>query len=244
MPFSPAIEACRVPDDQLAAAYEATSAEHRSWIKTTLALIGSLYPALPAHTSTCVENPAAGFACTRTSETAPWAVLLIGDGYASAIRLAAAIMPARLAGVEPILAVWTGTGALPEAVTAALELTGVEQVFAMPDARPLLHELRGRGRILCFNAALPETGLPAWSDHAPRLERAALPGDALWAHPDALPAAGGADALCEGQTGMDDVPLVLGPGLEGCWVHQDLTPAFFMNDTLRLTLAEVPEAGC
>ena len=38
MPFSPAIEACRVPDERLAGAYEETSAAHRSWIKTTLAL--------------------------------------------------------------------------------------------------------------------------------------------------------------------------------------------------------------
>ena len=107
MPFSPAIEACRVPDERLAGAYEETSAEHRSWIKTTLALAGATYPAPPSRLSITSENAAAGFGFARTRETAPWAVLLIGEGYASAIRLAAAIMPARLAGVEPIFAVWT-----------------------------------------------------------------------------------------------------------------------------------------
>ena len=45
MPFSPAIEACRVPDERLAGAYEETSAAHRSWIKTTLALAEATYPA-------------------------------------------------------------------------------------------------------------------------------------------------------------------------------------------------------
>ena len=109
MPFSPAIEACRVPDERLAGAYEETSAAHRSWIKTTLALAEATYPAPPSRLTITSENAAAGFGFARTRETAPWAVLLIGEGYASAVRLAAAIMPARLAGVEPVFAVWTGS---------------------------------------------------------------------------------------------------------------------------------------
>ena len=121
MPFSPAIEACRVPDEWLAGAYEETSAEHRSWIKTTLALAGATYPAPPSRLSITSENAAAGFGFARTRETAPWAVLLIGEGYASAVRLAAAIMPARLAGVEPVFAVWTGAETAPSGLFAALE---------------------------------------------------------------------------------------------------------------------------
>ena len=100
MPFSPAIEACRVPDERLAGAYEETSAAHRSWIKTTLALAGATYPAPPSRLSITSENAAAGFGFARTRETAPWAVLLIGEGYASAIRLAAAVKPHRLAGAR------------------------------------------------------------------------------------------------------------------------------------------------
>ncbi len=133
MPFSPAIEACRVPDERLAGAYEETSAAHRSWIKTTLALAEATYPAPPSRLTITSENAAAGFGFARTRETAPWAVLLIGEGYASAVRLAAAIMPARLAGVEPVFAVWTGAETAPSGLFAALELTGVEQVFAMRD---------------------------------------------------------------------------------------------------------------
>ena len=52
MPFSPAIEACRVPDERLAGAYEETSAAHRSWIKTTLALAEATYPAPPSRLTT------------------------------------------------------------------------------------------------------------------------------------------------------------------------------------------------
>ena len=157
MPFSPAIEACRVPDERLAGAYEETSAAHRSWIKTTLALAEATYPAPPSRLTITSENAATGFGFARTRETAPWAVLLIGEGYASAVRLAAAIMPARLAGVEPVFAVWTGAETAPSGLFAALELTGVEQVFAMRDPAPLLRELPGRGRILRFGKApLPE----------------------------------------------------------------------------------------
>ena len=121
MPFSPAIEACRVPDERLAGASEETSATHRSWIKTTLALAEATYPAPPSRLTITSENAAAGFGFARTRETAPWAVLLIGEGYASAVRLAAAIMPARLAGVEPVFAVWTGAETGLSGLFAALE---------------------------------------------------------------------------------------------------------------------------
>lgn len=239
MSFSPAVEACRVPDELLAGAYEETSAEHRSWIKTTLALVEATYPAQPSRLSMTSENTAAGFSFTRTRETAPWAVLLIGEGYASAVRLAAAIMPARLAGVEPILAVWTGSPeAAPSGLFAALELTGVEQVFAMRDPDPLLRELSGRGRILRFGQTpLPAFPCPVWSDRAPRIERASLPDPvALWAHPDALPADNGADVIYAGQIVIgEDTPLALGAGLEGCWLHADLTPDAFMNERLELS---------
>ena len=172
------------------------------------------------------------------SGSAPWAVLLIGEGYASAVRLAAAIMPARLAGVEPVFAVWTGAETAPSGLFAALELTGVEQVFAMRDPAPLLRELPGRGRILRFGKApLPECPCPVWSDRAPRIERTALPDTAvLWAHPDALPADDGADVVYAGQIIIgEDTPLVLGAGLEGCWLHTGLTPDFFMNERLALS---------
>ena len=174
MPFSPAIEACRVPDERLAGAYEETSAEHRSWIKTTLALAEATYPApaLPPDHNLRKRRGRVRFRPAR-GKRRPWAVLLIGEGYASAVRLAAAIMPARLAGVEPVFAVWTGAETAPSGLFAALELTGVEQVFAMRDPAPLLRELPGRGRILRFGSPLPECPCPVWSDRAPRIERTA-----------------------------------------------------------------------
>ena len=243
MTFSSAIEACRVPDERLAGAYEGTSAPYRSWIKTTLALAEAVFPALPSRSETKIENGAAGFGFARTETPAPWAVLLIGEGYASAVRLAAAIMPARLAGVEPIIAVWTGRpDAAPSALFAALEPTGVEQVFAIPDPAPLLRELSGQGRVLAFGATDVPSPHPCWRDRAPRIAADALPDETLirWAHPDALPADDGTDVVYEGQFVIGDAgePLVLGRGLEGCWLHADLTPGFFMNTRLELSVAD------
>ena len=138
---------------------------------------------------------------------------------------------------------WRGAGfrraeTAPSGLFAALELTGVEQVFAMRDPAPLLRELPGRGRILRFGKApLPECPCPVWSDRAPRIERTALPDTAvLWAHPDALPADDGADVVYAGQIIIgEDTPLVLGAGLEGCWLHTGLPPDFFMNERLELS---------
>ena len=75
MTFSSAIEACRVPDERLAGAYEGTSAPYRSWIKTTLALAEAVFPALPSRSETRIETGAAGFGFARTETPAPWAVL-------------------------------------------------------------------------------------------------------------------------------------------------------------------------
>ena len=229
MPFSPAIEACRVPDERLAGAYEETSAAHRSWIKTTLALAEAMYPAPPSRLTITSENAAAGFGFARTRETAPWAVLLIGEGYASAVRLAAAIMPARLAGVEPVFAVWTGAETAPSGLFAALELTGVEQVFAMRDPAPLLRELPGRGRILRFGKApLPECPCPVWSDRAPRSNAPPLP-DTVPGPPPGRPARaddGAGRHVYAGQIIIEKTRRLSSAGLKGCWLHTGLTLTF------------------
>ena len=83
MAFSSAIEACRVPDELLAGAYEGTSALHRSWIKTTLALAEAVFPALPSCSAVSIENRAAGFGSVRTETAALSAItalqLTFGD---------------------------------------------------------------------------------------------------------------------------------------------------------------------
>lgn len=242
--FSSELEARRVPDEVLAAAYEGTSPERRSWIKTTLALVEAALPAQPSPSLFRTENTAAGFGYGRRRATAPWTVIMIAAGYASAIRLAAAIMAARVAGVDLILAACAGKpGEVPSAIFAALELTGVEQVFSLPEPSPLLRELKGRGRVLTFGTG-PAPGAPAfpiWADRPPRMEEKNLPDEALirWAHPDALPARGAPDVVYAGQDG--EAALALGGGLEGCWLHADLSPRFFLNTRLELFTVKAEE---
>lgn len=247
MSFSTELEQHRVADEILAAAYEGTPPSQRGWIKTTLALVESAFPARPSRRLVTVENAAAGFGLRHLSETVPWTVAFLGEGYASAIRLAAALMTARMAGVEPLFALCAGK---PEnvacAVLAALELTGVEQVFALPDPSSLLRELEGRGRLLAFGlpqAARMESVLPIWRDAPPRIVAKALPEEALirWAHPDALFVREGADALYEGQETGTTPALTLGKGLEGCWLHPSLSPDFFLNDRLGLFTVDARE---
>lgn len=248
MSFSSALEQRRVADDLLAAAYESTPPAQRGWIKTTLALVEATFPARPSRRLVAVENAAAGFGYRKNGETAPWAAAFIREGYASAVRLAAALMTARVAGVEPLFAICAGKPEnLSPPVLAALELAGVEQVFALPDPAPLLDELEGRGRLLMFGlpqAATTETAFPVWSDSPPRIAAADLPDETLirWAHPDALLVRDGADVLYEGQdTAENDPALTLGKGLEGCWLHPSLTPGFFWNARLGLFAVETRE---
>ncbi|MEG2005097.1 MAG: hypothetical protein RR014_03580 [Bilophila sp.] len=204
-----ALEAFRLPDERLGQAYEATSPEQRGWIKTTLALVEATYPALPSGFEQRVESVAAGYGNTVRQRQAPWTALVIGSATASPIRLAAAIMSARLAGVEQVLAIWTGSCPPPDALLATLELTGVEQTFALSDASAVLAKLcqaettHERGRLLCFGTpadTLRETAhrldIPLWEDLTPRLALLDAPSlqDApfdletiRWAHPDATP---------------------------------------------------------
>lgn len=236
-----------VSDDVLGAAYERTDPRHRGWIKTTLALTEAVYAPLPSRMEERRESAASGFGQHTIGETVPWVVLLLGAGYASAPRLASAIMTARLAGVDDIIAVTLDSpqSILPE-VIAALELTGVEQLFALADPMPLLAELEGCGRVLAFGVSCPVQGVPCWNDHAPRICSADLPDAAVirWAHPDAVlvpdtsgKTGYGPDVLYDGQPG--DAPLRLESGLAGCWVHQHLRPDFFVNT--RLALSFLPQ---
>ena len=80
MSFSAELEQHRVADEILAAAYEGTPPSQRGWIKTTLALVESAFPARPSRRLVTVENAAAGFGLRHLSETVPWTVAFLGEG--------------------------------------------------------------------------------------------------------------------------------------------------------------------
>ena len=235
-----------VSDDVLGAAYERTDPRHRGWIKTTLALTESVYAPLPSRMEERHESAASGVCRHTIGETVPWVVLLLGEGYASAPRLASAVMTARLAGVESLFAVTLGRPqSMPPELIAALELTGVEQLFALPDPASLLEALEGSGRVLAFGTAY-SSAVPCWSDRAPRIRMAGLPDAAVirWAHPDALSVPDAPERIGEGPGVLyaeqpGDAPLRLDRTFAGCWVHQNLRPNFFVNT--RLSLSFLPQ---
>ena len=260
--FSPTVEAARLPDNEMGDAYEATGPKRRAWIKTTLALVQAFHSASPFREERRIENPAAGFSFTSRSCVAPWAVFLLGSQCVSSVRLAAAIMNARLAGIEDILAVCTGELQDP-ALLAVLELTGVEHVFALSPAHTadFLKELdaltradgsQGTGRLLSFGEsqyAIACAGLPAvpvWLDPIPRIGVFPDAQDELerivQAHPDASPVSlSDTKEICQEPfdvvygTGTANSFLHLASNLAGAWICPNLEPAFFMNRELDVS---------
>lgn len=252
----PELEDFRLPDALFGDAYEATPPERRGWIKTTLALVETTYAPLPSCSEQRTECAAAGYGQRIRQTIAPWAALVIGPEYVSPIRLSAAIMSARLAGVEPLLALLTGTPEhMPLELLTALELTGIEHSFAVPDATPVLTKLaaEGRGRILGFGISLSalarQLDIPLWTDvTSPCLgvpDASAYDLETIrWAHPDArfMPAP---ERQCEPERRYAALytpesfphlyaPLRLCPGLEGAWVCSDLSPSFFSTSEMTL----------
>lgn len=215
-------ESWRLPDAALEAAYEATPPEERARIKSTLALVQAVHRERPALAEESVLPAGAGYGYTRRALPAPWALLLLGPGVPSPVRVAAAIMPAHLAGVPLLAAMWTGSGRAPDALLAALELAGVEHAFAPPAAATDLS---------CALAALN-----AWPGTATTPGRLLL----LDAGPIPPERARGAERAAavpiwtERAYPRSPSSLSLDPDLADLWLHPDLSPAFFLNTRMSV----------
>ncbi|MDO5484005.1 MAG: hypothetical protein Q4F27_03770 [Desulfovibrionaceae bacterium] len=275
MHFSPApaftswpcpLEDTRIDDALAAAAYEATPAKHRAALKSGLALSHMYFGQSPGHTQATRRDTHLGFWQQEAREPAHWALVVFGPAYAAAARLAAACMPALLAGVPLLGAVCAGGPPRPETLVS-LELCGVEDVFAadMPLLETTLRACPAReGRLVLLHegelSALAglarELHLPCFEEYrAPRLllrDAAAFDTAALaFAHgsaPEPVSTAphDGApppDALYAAAA-LPDCPasLLLTPGCEGFWLHLGLTPEFFT--LTRRCFGPLPSAPC
>lgn len=169
------LEDFRVPDGPRAAAYEGTPAHLRAAIKTALALHQAHAGETDSQTCRDERFPRRGFRRTSTDGPAPFALVAFPASLRSPARLAAALMPAILAGVPLTGAFCLGGEPTPE-VLVTLELAGVEDAFALPSADfvRLTGELP-RCRVVLLHG-LDEAALP---------ERDKLPGR-IWRE-DALP---------------------------------------------------------
>ncbi|MFC4677851.1 hypothetical protein [Desulfovibrio legallii] len=173
------VAAARLDDALSAAAYEAVPAPCRAAVKTGLALACAHFGEGTESRVESVRNARLGFWRRRISHAAPWAVLAFTPDYAAAARLAAACVPAQLAGV-PLVGAVCVTDA-PEqcaphpAALVSLELSGVEDVFALDQAGicRLLEECQpGPGRLVLLHRgeldavarAAAALGLPCWQE--------------------------------------------------------------------------------
>ena len=170
------VEDARLSDDLAAQSYEETSPQWRAAIKTGLALAHMHFGAKPDETCETRNSGHLGFWQRGESHAASWAIVAFTPAYAAAARLAAACIPAILAGVPLIGAVCVG-GQPHRSALVSLELSGVEDIFVLPPARlhALLEESPGPGRLVLLHAGeLSETAefasaknLPCWQESRP-----------------------------------------------------------------------------
>ena len=251
-----------ISDDELAQAYEDAAPKLRALCKHTLAVLHAFFGEAPDWEERRLTRSAHGFHTRTCTKPADWALVIIDADYASAPRLLAALTPALLARVPLVLCACTPP-TRPE-LLCALELAGQEQIYALDAAQSLdllrsLNAQPGHGRLVLLHrgtlaglrAVADDAELPCWEERrAPVLRICDAKPDAALihlAHPDAARTEDAApDAVyCSGPGAVHfQAPLILPPGMEGCWLHPTLTPDFFRVRFLMFRLApDHPDTG-
>lgn len=251
-------EEYRVRDEVMAAAYEATGDQGRAWLKTTMALVRARFGESAEYKQVRERPAGSGFEMVRTDRPVDWVVVLVDEDFHAATRLCAAVMVARLAGARRTVALLQGEPA--PAILTALELLGVEDIFALDlnQMRKTLLQAKQepQGRMLCFGQSIslgvPEgLRIPARADRPPRIllgpDTTPENQDVIRrAHPDSVfvdsrpdveytSTDDGTDSHTQ-NTG-DCGPLRLHPELCGAWLYPHLTPAFFTVSRIDLSPA-------
>ncbi|BAV92010.1 hypothetical protein [Candidatus Desulfovibrio trichonymphae] len=123
----------RIDDAFAEQAYNATSPQCRAALKTGLALafmhFGQSLGCLRAER----RDNHLGYWLHTTAFPAPWALVAFTPGFTAAARLAAACVPAQLAGV-PLLGAVCVDGEASRQALVSLELSGVEDIFMLDTA--------------------------------------------------------------------------------------------------------------
>jgi hypothetical protein len=267
-------------DGVFADAYESLFAKHRAWLKKLAAETYAMIRPVKRAGDRSETRWSAGFVSAEESRIMARTLLFIDAGVSSPVQVAAAALPPILSGTAEIAAVRVGPGSdSPDSVLAALEMCGVENVYALDhaEARDCLAAALVDPDCAClmlgnadwFGGRLRHSRAFVWARREVR-RMAVLIGpdgdfdyDAMaWAHPGAVfavygdtdadmpagfePLSGGLPAMLE--TGPEvvfcsrplsawsctEVPLVLGPGQEGCFFWPELTRRTFRRKSLSL----------
>lgn len=123
------IEGRFVSDTALQRAYERVSAVERSWLKTCIAQLHSVYGQSDTG-SRCVETiHSQAYHSLFSTRPMSWSLVILDGSMASGPRSLAAILPPLLAGVQDVLIVRAAPSKSPwpHAMLAGIELAGVEQ---------------------------------------------------------------------------------------------------------------------
>lgn len=126
----PLPEQVLLADKAFARAYDQVGERGRALLKTAIAELYALHPPLD-----------------RTGSTAgkplDYALILVGPGFASPVRLLAALLPALTAGVDNVLVVLAGRGRTRHSLLAACELAGQDRMASLTrrQSRNLTDEL-------------------------------------------------------------------------------------------------------
>ncbi|MBQ3059898.1 MAG: hypothetical protein IJD16_06260 [Desulfovibrio sp.] len=251
VPWPDSLEKIRIDDNSLAAAYDATPAPWRAALKCGLAMTHMHFGTSPGRMKTARHDPHLGFWQQESREPVPWALIIFSPAYRAPARLAAACIPALLAGTPRLGAVCVG-GPPSTAALVCLELCGVEDIFVLDSSKvvclpDILRAFPHNGRLILLHqgelaplvTVARELHLPCFEEWRPPclILRDATNFDTeilAFAHgfsvreqaedADSLPA----DAVYASTTkNSQNSRLLLTPGCEAFWLHQGLTPSFF-----------------
>ncbi len=257
--FPDELEAERLGDEVLARAYEAVSPQIRARLKTTQSLLMALFGKKMEHEEQVLFSMTTGYKVRTKREPAPWALFYIRNGCCGAARLAAAVMAARLSGVDAVVVVFSDQGDIAPENLVSLELCGVEDIFVLSDeaAEIMLKALarNGRGRLVGagmpepFSRVAREAGFPCHElPCSPRIqldvnldeeERAAV--TALF--PEARLVSPDDFVQVDVHVHPESVPcdqaaarVAVELSLAGCFVDPDLLPSFFVNTSYAISM--------
>ncbi len=233
-------EGWRISEEAFAKAYDAISPEQRARIKTVLALVRAVHGEEAMLAEERIIKSGTGFGYARRTIPAPWALLVAEPRTFSAIHMAAAIMPAHLAGVRHVAALWTGETPVPETVLAALELSGVEHAFVLPPLADLKSVLAGL--IMYFEKLAKTLGVKnACQPVLNKPGRLLFPGNGITVplEKNILHTRLTVPVWEENVARHGNMSLNLPPELAGLWVHPDLPPSFFLNTEMTVFFTDI-----
>ncbi|MFP5239310.1 MAG: hypothetical protein ACLGQW_05715 [Acidobacteriota bacterium] len=253
-------EQWRVGDGRFARAYARTGDLGRSIIKTCIAgAFETADPQTPARTLAAGVYPS-GNARRVLKGLRPWYALVLGQEVQAPAQVVAAVLPAMARRIPLVAVLRPGVSApWPDGVLTALELCGVENVFAPPlkELSGCLEALAslGPGGMACLGGAalwsrvrdaaetvhwlrppgslgVLESGTQ-WDMEAVAVAHAGVPLARLKSWGEAAHGSLDAALATPGQA-PDWCPLILEPGREAMWEWPGLPDALFHQTRVQL----------